>query len=237
MADVSQIWPLTDMIQLLEACFSNDLDAVRIALRAYARAIGPDAFKLDEVEAALRDAGSPVFLIALKQDIAPQMTSLDLCGNPDQLFVLTLQKGPKPRRVKLSQGWPADPAENMERLKSAGLVVDRGVPLCSNCGELGHVKKHCKQEVAERENLAPTITCVYCQEQGHRARDCPKERVNPFACKNCKQEGHKAADCTEPRSAEGVECRKCNEKGHFSRDVCISCPQNYAISSANHSVF
>lgn len=26
-----------------------------------------------------------------------------------------------------------------------------------------------------------------------------------------RQSGHTQAECTEPRSAEGVECRKCNE--------------------------
>lgn len=26
-----------------------------------------------------------------------------------------------------------------------------------------------------------------------------------------RQSGHTAAECTEPRSAEGVECRKCNQ--------------------------
>lgn len=56
------------------------------------------------------------------------------------------------------------------------------------------------------------------------------------------QEGHKASDCTEPRSAENIECKKCNESksrqqqpprktfiksnssstvGHFAKD----CPQ------------
>lgn len=70
--------------------------------------------------------------------------------------------------------------------------------------------------------MTPAVQCVYCQEEGHRARDCPKERINPHACKNCKQEGHNAKECPEPRSAEGVECRKCNETGHFSRDVSLS---------------
>lgn len=62
----------------------------------------------------------------------------------------------------------------------------------NSCVELGHVRKHCKEEQAERETAAPVIKCVYCQEEGHRARDCPQERVNRFACKNCKQEGHNA---------------------------------------------
>lgn len=70
--------------------------------------------------------------------------------------------------------------------------------------------------------MTPAVQCVYCQEEGHRARDCPKERVNPHACKNCKQEGHNAKECPEPRSAEGVECRKCNETGHFSKDVSLT---------------
>jgi hypothetical protein len=87
--------------------------------------------------------------------------------------------------------------------------------------------QHCKQEVAEHESTQPTIECIYCKETGHRARDCPKERINPYACKNCKQEGHNAKECPEPRSAEGVECRKCNETGHFSRDVSI-----YSLASA-----
>ena len=73
------------------------------------------------------------------------------------------------------------------------------------------------------------VKCVNCEEIGHRARDCPIERKDKFACRNCKyvfpsdnivggcyltirrQSGHNAAECTEPRSAEGVECRKCNE--------------------------
>lgn len=67
--------------------------------------------------------------------------------------------------------------------------------------------------------MTPAIQCVYCMEEGHRARDCPKERINPHACRNCKQEGHNSKECPEPRSAEGVECRKCNKTGHFSRDV------------------
>jgi hypothetical protein len=30
------------------------------------------------------------------------------------------------------------------------------------------------------------------------------------------QPGHQASDCTEPRSAEGVECKRCNEGKLFS---------------------
>lgn len=204
--------------KLVDAAKEKDLDAFRTCLRAYARAV-TDQFNLPDIEGALRADDLPVYLIGIHQDIAPNMTIVDLIGNADRRYVLTIQLSEKPRRAKLAQGWPESPEINKERLASAGFVMDRGIPLCSNCGELGHIRKHCKQEIVEREKQTPGIVCVYCQETGHRARDCPKERIDPFACKNCKQEGHTSKECPEPRSAEGVECRKCNQTGHFSRDA------------------
>jgi hypothetical protein len=204
--------------KLVDAAKMQDLDVFRLSLRAYARATMDD-FDLVSVEQALRTDNLPIYLIAKEQEIAQNMTIVDLIGNPDRKFVLSIQLSPKPRRAKMAQGWPESPEQNLERLATAGFVQDCGVPLCGNCGNLGHIRKHCKEEQVEHEATGPEIACVYCQEKGHRARDCPKERVNPHACKNCKQEGHNAKECPEPRSAEGVECRKCNETGHFSKDV------------------
>lgn len=76
--------------------------------------------------------------------------------------------------------------------------------------ELGHISKNCKEEREER-TVRPEVKCMNCQELGHRARDCKQERFDPFACKNCKKHGHTSRDCPEPRSAEGVECRRCHE--------------------------
>jgi hypothetical protein len=207
-------------IALIDAAKEKDLDTFRVCLKAYARAT-MDEFSLPAVEQALREDNLAIFLIAKQQEIGPSMTIIDLIGNPDCKFVLSIQLSAKPRRAKMNQGWPENPAQNLERLASCGYVQDRGVPLCGNCGELGHVRKHCKQEQAERKKTAPEVQCVYCQEIGHRARDCHKERINPYACRNCKQEGHTSKECPEPRSAEGVECRKCNETGHFSKDVSV----------------
>ena len=56
------------------------------------------------------------------------------------------------------------------------------------------------------------ITCAVCNEEGHYARDCIKERKKPGrACKNCGEEGHIAKECDKPRSAENVECKNCGE--------------------------
>ncbi|KAL8992654.1 MAG: hypothetical protein Q9169_006935 [Polycauliona sp. 2 TL-2023] len=72
----------------------------------------------------------------------------------------------------------------------------------------------CTQEEVEIEKPSPK--CAVC-EGDHLARSCTQARVDRFACRNCKQSGHKADECTEPRSAEGVECKKCNES-HFAKD-------------------
>lgn len=56
------------------------------------------------------------------------------------------------------------------------------------------------------------IMCANCDEEGHRARDCPNPRKSRGGgCKNCGQEGHIAKECPEPRSTEGVECKNCGE--------------------------
>lgn len=126
--------------KLIDAAKEKDLDGFRTCLRAYARSTVDD-FSLPDVEAALREDGLPVFLIAKQQEIPVNMTVVDLIGNPEREFVLTIQLSEKPRRAKLAQGWPENSEKNFERLASAGFVEDRGVPLCSNCGELGHIKK------------------------------------------------------------------------------------------------
>lgn len=125
---------------LIDAAKEKDLDAFRVGLKAYARATMDD-FSLPAVEQALREDSMGIFLIAKQQEIAPNMTIIDLVGNPDRKFVLTFQLSAKARRQKLAQGWPESPEQNMERLASCGQVEDCGVPLCGNCGELGHVRK------------------------------------------------------------------------------------------------
>lgn len=101
-----------------------------------------EEFSLADVEAALSEDNLGIFLIAKEvQELAKNMTIVDLVGNAGRTFVLSIQLSAKPRRQKMAQGWPESPEENFERLKSAGYVEDKGIPLCGNCGELGHIRK------------------------------------------------------------------------------------------------
>lgn len=120
-------------IKMVDAAKQKDIDLFRVALKSYARALDEE-FSIQVVETALRQDDLPVYLIAKKQELAINMTSVDLIGNPERAYVLSIQLSPKPRRAKMAEGWPASPEENFERLASCGLVQDRGVPVCSNCG-------------------------------------------------------------------------------------------------------
>ncbi|KAJ4991616.1 zinc knuckle [Stagonosporopsis vannaccii] len=137
---VPELEPEEAWTKLIQAAIEKDLDAFRTCLKAYARSIVDD-FSLPDVEAALRSDGLPIYLIAKKQEVAANMTVVDLVGNPEREYVLTVQLSDKPRRAKMAEGWPENAVQNLERLASAGFVQDRGVPLCGNCGELGHIRK------------------------------------------------------------------------------------------------
>ncbi|PQE25334.1 hypothetical protein CJF30_00000052 [Rutstroemia sp. NJR-2017a BBW] len=195
----------------------SDFDDLKDELMKYIKA-SPDATYV-QLESAFRAQNIPIYLIAIEKELAPTFTNMDLQGNLDRKYTVSFRKSPKHSRPKEKDAWPATPEENLERLANAGEAVDRGVPLCSRCGELGHTSKRCSEEANESERVV--VQCYNCNEIGHRVRDCPTPRVDKFACRNCKKSGHSSKECPEPRSAEGVECKNCNEIGHFSRD----CPQ------------
>ena len=126
---------------VVDSAKDKDLDTLRSAIKAYARAV-EDKFSLQDVEKALRDADLPMYLIAMKQEIAVNHTIVDMIGNPGREFVLSFQLSGKPRRKRMAEGWPKTPEENMQRLASCGFVQDIGVPLCGNCGRKCNICMH-----------------------------------------------------------------------------------------------
>lgn len=165
------------------------------------------------------------------------MTIVNLQGKIDCKYTVTFAFSPKPRNAKIAERWPNSPEENLARLGDAGFVLDRMIPKCENCGgklthlsscqqmlmsalELGHIRKSCKQDPVENASR-PEVKCFLCNEPGHRARDCTSERLDPFTCRNYKQPGHKSTDCPDPRSAEGVECKRCGESESIIRSSCL----------------
>ncbi|RDW62719.1 hypothetical protein BP5796_11021 [Coleophoma crateriformis] len=229
---------------LKQAAEDSDMDDVKAAAQQYLKAL-PDVTYV-QLEKAFRGQNMGVFLIALQREIADVYTNMDLQGNLDKKYTVTWRSSSKPRRPKEHDGWPTL-EENLVRLEDAGEPVERGIPKCTNCDNLGHTFKACPEEKQENADKA-ILSCVNCSEPGHRSRDCPVPRVDKFACRNCSQpghsakdfghfskdcpsggggaqtcfncgqEGHRSSECTNEKVSK---CRNCDEVGHISRE----CPK------------
>ncbi|MCJ1397213.1 hypothetical protein MMC11_000405 [Xylographa trunciseda] len=214
MSTVADLKPDAAWDKLVKADKERELDDFREALKEYTKAV-PDS-TYDQLEHSFRHLTFNTHIIAYEKEMTDTYTLMNLNGKLDCKYHVGFFFSDKPTRVSLKEGWPSSPEENQRRLKDAGIPVERGIPKCSNCDELGHISKSCPQEKVEREQLG--VKCVNCEEVGHRARNCTQARKDRFACRNCNQSGHAAADCTEPRSAANVTCKVCDEMGHFAKD-------------------
>ncbi len=123
--------------KMKEADKEKDLDSFRAYFMGYARAMssGSDGAGIDlvDLENGFRTDGMNAHLVAKAKEIPDQYTIVDFAGNADRKYVLGIQWNVQSRRRVFSELTTEDPAENLERLKDCGLVMDRGVPKCTNC--------------------------------------------------------------------------------------------------------
>ena len=77
---------------------------------------------------------APFYLVALEREPFDTQTIVGIHGEPDQKYVVTPQESMKPNRKKFASMWPKDAKDNLERLKSAGWVMDAHKTKCYNCG-------------------------------------------------------------------------------------------------------
>ncbi|KFA73390.1 hypothetical protein S40288_09028 [Stachybotrys chartarum IBT 40288] len=203
--------------KLKRAAMERDVDDAKEAVQEYVKAL-QGAVTYREIQEACIDQNIGFWLIATERGLLSVFTNMDLQGNLGKKYSISYRFSEFPNKPREKYGWPETREEILSRLDDAGDVVNTGLPVCMNCGEVGHISKDCTTEKRERP---PAIPCSNCGTEGHRLRDCPEPRIDKFACKNCGKSGHKASDCEEPPNMDLVECRKCNEKGHFAKD----CPQ------------
>ena len=69
-----------------------------------------------------------------KAELPITHTIINLQGELDKKYQVGFYFSPNPRRANAAQGWPSSPEENLERLKDAGLPMDRGISKCGRCG-------------------------------------------------------------------------------------------------------
>ncbi|KAI1778262.1 hypothetical protein F4818DRAFT_291774 [Hypoxylon cercidicola] len=149
------------------------MDTVKEAIQEYLKA--EQRITYVDMENAFRAQDLKLHLIALENpSMLPTHTHMDLQGNLDKKYRVHYRWSDKPLRPREADAWPKSAEENMERLKDAGETVDRGLPKCSNCDEIGHISKRCPQDKTEKERV--TIMCYNCDQPGHRVRDCEFDR-------------------------------------------------------------
>jgi hypothetical protein len=216
-ADVADVPGEEAWADLERAILERDVDDAKIAIQKYVK-VYPE-INYVQLQEALYEQELRLFLIANERQLLPTYTNMDLQGNLNKKYTVSYRFSDKPDRPREKEGWPTNKEEILARLADAGEVVPNGLTRCSNCSEVGHISKNCPQEKIERTDK-PIIQCYNCGEVGHRVRDCKVERKDRFGCKNCGKSGHMVKECTEPRSAEGVECRKCGESECPHHPIC-----------------
>ena len=101
------------------------------AFKIYSKAASDATY--DELEQAFRLNKFNTYLIATENELPKTHTYVNLQGELDKTYKVGFHLSPKPKRETQKQGWPETPEENVQRLKDAGLPMERGIPKCSRC--------------------------------------------------------------------------------------------------------
>lgn len=180
---------------LKQASDEVDIGDFRDAVEVLAKSLDGNLSYLN-LEKECRKRKFSIHLIALKKDVAVAYTNVDLEGNVGRTYTLAYFTSASCPRPILMPLWPKDAAENLQRLEDVGVPMERGVPICGNCNNAGHVRKDCPEE--KREFEGAKVMCALCDQEGHRVRDCTEERKKdraPRTCKVCGSEDHIAKEC------------------------------------------
>ena len=153
-----------------EAVQDRDVDDAKEAVQMYVK-ITPETTYTD-LEKLFREFNIGIYLIGIeKEHKLPSFTNMDLQGNLEKKYTVTYRFSPSCPRPRERELWPADGDENLNRLADAGEITERLLSKCSNCSELGHTSKFCKEDKQENSDR-PTVWCFNCDTEGHRVRDC-----------------------------------------------------------------
>lgn len=156
--------------KIKQAIAEKDVDDAKEAVQEYIKAVNGEV-TYRQLQEALIEQNLGLWLIPTERSLIQVFTNMDIQGNIDKKYTVSYRFVERPDRPREIEGWPKDRDEQLSRLDDAGEVVNRGVPLCMNCKELGHISKFCTQEKMEREDVTK-ISCYNCGADGHRVRDC-----------------------------------------------------------------
>ena len=155
-----------------------------------------------------------VYLIGMEKELALTYTNMDLQGNLDKKFSVSWRLSPHHQRPKEKDAWPTTPDENLVRLQDAGEPVDRGIPKCSNCENLGHTKRNCPEEKQELTDRAE-VKCFNCEAIGmtlsplvNVKANCPQAIEFATVSRILSKNGHELTDSRPRASPRQIHLQK-----------------------------
>ncbi|KAI6955373.1 hypothetical protein KC321_g15795, partial [Hortaea werneckii] len=96
---------------LQEADKDKDVIDIKRALLSYVKAWPEVTF--EELENVFRESEMNTHLIAKEQEVSDTHTIVNLAGQQDQKYVVSIQFSEKPRRAAFATGWPPSKEENL----------------------------------------------------------------------------------------------------------------------------
>lgn len=86
---------------------------------------------------------------------------------------------------------------NQEQEEKGSIVAFKSTERkCNKCNEIGHLARTCRKERKDSSNKGKR--CFSCNKAGHFAKDCPKaggSKEKNLFCKICKKNNHEEKDC------------------------------------------
>jgi cellular nucleic acid-binding protein len=162
----------------------------------------------------------------------------DFYNAKEASYVLTIAKTNGSERTICNGTWPADEAENFERIKSdggVGFLCGQGYAKCRNCGGkstlpfpnhlvLTHDVSVYNCDGDPCQGATRVILCVWCGSDEHTHKECPEYDSNPARnaarCRFCRELGHDCTKChIHPEDARAMTeldfmCFECKSNDH-----------------------
>ncbi|KAJ3297128.1 hypothetical protein HK104_000842 [Borealophlyctis nickersoniae] len=186
--ELERLWNL-----VIAADKSGDFDDIKDAIMEYVHN-DPDETWVG-LETKLRAAGLKTHIYAEARILPPQKEFADIAGKGNKRYEIVFMRNPRVIKLKLKND--DDKAQNLERLKDAGVLRDR-----RRVNGKYELPVWATEGLTQEQINAAKGACVRCGAEDHRAKDCTMERENPNAhvgkCFKCGETGHSFRVCPNP---------------------------------------
>ncbi|RAL58252.1 hypothetical protein DID88_002252 [Monilinia fructigena] len=224
---------------LIKQSEEGDFDDMKDEVMKYIKA-SPDA-TYPQLENAFRSQNIPIYLIATEKELNQTFTNMDLQGNLDRKYTVSWRKSSNHSRPKEKEKLACHPQKRtssaLQMLVSLLIVVFLSVPAATSSVTSQSIAPRSQVSVSVFKFSVTTVTrlvivfgiaqflarigslVVTARSLVILLRNAPEPRsAEGVECKNCNEIGHFSRDCPTGGGGDGGLCRNCNQPGHRAKD-------------------